>query len=213
MKSAVNIRIEALSAGTVGFAVELLFSQLAAHAKELGEIDESPADCYLHSLGKNSDDPVARARAKVWADKSRIDLGRLDYFVAIDEATGNKVGVSGIYSVMQGYLARETGGAISPAVRFETGNVFWMGWTAVIDVMKGCGVGTRLMRHGILQAREIADRDEISDPYWAILADAKAVGFYEKRGFTKICAHGSGVIFADRLEVAAGLVDPSCLGI
>ncbi len=178
---------------------------------ELGEIGESPSECYSHSLSKTSHDPMVRAEAEAWALKSRIDLDRLTYFVAKDEVTGERIGVSGIYSVLPGYLARETGGAVSAAIRFETRDVFWMGWTAVIDGMKGQGIGTHLMRHGISRALEIVSREGIENPYWAILADANAVGFYEKRGFTKVCAHGSGVIFADGLEVAAALVDSSFL--
>lgn len=211
MNPPLHVRIEPLDSRSLGFAVELLVSQLPAHSIELQKIGESPSDCYSHSLSKTSPDPVARAEAEAWAQKSRIDLDRLAYFVATEEVTGKRIGVSGIYSVLPGYLARETGGAVSEAIRFETSNVFWMGWTAVIDGMKGRGIGTQLMRHGVRLASEIVSRQGIENPHWAILADANAVGFYEKRGFTYVCAHGSGVIFADRLEVAAALVDSNFL--
>lgn len=112
-----------------------------------------------------------------------------------------------MYSVLPGYLDRESPGASSEAAWLETPAVFWMGWTAVVDGMKGSGIGTLLMKHGISVASEIAARERIKEPYWAVLADVGAVSFYEGKGFTKVREQESGVIFADPLEAAARKVN------
>jgi len=200
------IQILPLSVGSYDFAVTLLLRALGKHAAELKLIGEDPSACYLHSLNKDSLIKNEREAAKGWAQTSCIDLKRLQYFVAEDSQTGQPLGVSGIYSVLPGYLAREGNERVEVAASIETPDFFWMGWTAVIEEMKGNGIGSLLMRHGIRLAREIAGKEQIIAPQWAILADAGAVGFYEKRGMTPLMPHGSGLIFTDPLVSVEALL-------
>ena len=202
-----HISIRKLGEEEFRFTSALLLEQLEHQTSELEKIGEDPIQCLGKFLHKNSADPTKQAEAESWAINCRIDLGRLEYFVATEGDCGRILGVSGLYSALPGYLRRTSAEVPESVLRLEDPDVFWMGWTAVIDQMKGKGLGTLLMRHGIGLARTISTLERIEEPQWAVLADSGAISFYEKKGMTRVIPHGSGWIFSDPLYAVEAKLD------
>ncbi len=186
------------------FAKDLLYSELPKHTAALHEVYEDPAICYTHFLNKNSGDKSKIKEAEDWAEKSRLKLDVLHYFVALDK-NGKPLGVSGFYSVLPEYLAKQ-GNQNAMVGELEKPNHFWMGWTAAKK--KGLGIGTMLMRHAVQLALKNAIDNRIADPQWTVLADSGAASYYRRKGLSFKMPHQTESIFSDNLHYVAGLLRP-----
>jgi len=86
--------------------------------------------------------------------------------------------------------------------KFESRDTFCMGWSAVIDEMKGKGIGSAMMAHSFELVEEIARKEGIENPNWGILSDQGATTFYERRGLSNLMSHGVEAVFVAPLSVA-----------
>ncbi|MBI3944768.1 MAG: GNAT family N-acetyltransferase [Armatimonadetes bacterium] len=87
------------------------------------------------------------------------------YFVAVDDDSGEVIGVSGYFTD-----------------RYRTPGIFWLGWTYVDERFRRRGAGSALLRHVVQQVREKGARKLYIDTGSAPSYQA-AVALYQRFGF------------------------------
>lgn len=115
-------------------------------------------------------------------EKVNLDEGLDKYVVALDDSN-RVVGVSGLYSVTQGYLEK-----LGVSLDEEKGhyledpNNLFLGWTFVDKNMTRQGIGTELIKGILVKAASFLKEKKLDDTRLVVVADKEAVGFYEKLG-------------------------------
>lgn len=196
-----KMKITALSEENIAAAIALTQERLPEQSAELEAVGEAPATCMRMALAYASGDAQAKAQATQWGDSNGIDVRRLQYFVLQNDA-GELLGVSGVYGTKPPYLERMGIEKSETTDRLQQPNQFWMAYTAVSTRTHEKGIGTKLMRHGMECAQQIAQAENIPNPQWALLADPGAITYYEQFGMKPVLTHGEELVFETPLATA-----------
>jgi len=183
-----------LDKDNLGNTLRLLRSRFKKDQVGNNESDGLPWIAYEHSLNKGS------AAAKEW-EKKGVKLKTLQYFVAVENEV--VIGASGVYETSKHYFDSEWQRKYPElAAKLIVPGNFFMGWTAVEKTgeAKRKGLGLKLLKHGIIRAKKIADSREIVDPNWCVLADADSREFFEKAGLNRISDYLTEELFRDPIS-------------
>lgn len=124
----------------------------------------------------------------------------LHYIVALDP-TKKIVGVSGIYSINNGYISKLGIHCNNDQLeRLEDATNLWIGWTAVDKDLQKRGLGRKLIKNLLIKITSFSTEYKFPPTHLMVIADKSAGYFYAKLGMLPIIIEERVVIYSMLLE-------------